>query len=66
METAGVDRLSALNLAIELRRGGTVSLSGVYGGQADPLPMFTLFDKQIQRGWGRRTCGAGWTTSCRC
>jgi threonine dehydrogenase-like Zn-dependent dehydrogenase len=49
METAGVDRLSALNLAFELvRRGGTVSLSGVYGGTADPLPMLNIFDKQIQ------------------
>ncbi len=48
MKTAGVDRLAALNLAIELvRRGGTISVSGVYGGQADPLPMLTLFDKQI-------------------
>jgi threonine dehydrogenase-like Zn-dependent dehydrogenase len=38
METAGVDRLSALQLGIEIvRRGGTVSLSGVYGGTADPL-----------------------------
>jgi threonine dehydrogenase-like Zn-dependent dehydrogenase len=49
METGGVDRLSALNLAFELvRRGGTVSLSGVYGGTADPLPMLNIFDKQIQ------------------
>jgi threonine dehydrogenase-like Zn-dependent dehydrogenase len=49
MKTAGVDRLSALHLAIEMvRRGGTISLSGVYGGQADPMPMLTLFDKQIQ------------------
>jgi threonine dehydrogenase-like Zn-dependent dehydrogenase len=49
METAGVDRLSALHLAIELvRRGGTISIIGVYGGMADPLPMMTLFDKQVQ------------------
>ncbi len=49
MKKAGVDRLSALYLGIELvRRGGTVSLSGVYGGEADPLPMMTMFDKQIQ------------------
>ena len=48
MQTAGVDRLSVLNLAIELvRRGGTISLSGVYGGTADPLNMLQLFDKQI-------------------
>ena len=31
-----------------MRRGGTVSLVGVYGGQADPMPMLTLFDKQVQ------------------
>jgi threonine dehydrogenase-like Zn-dependent dehydrogenase len=48
METAGVDRLSALRLAVEIvRRGGTVSLSGVYGGTADPLNMLQMFDKQI-------------------
>lgn len=49
MEKAGIDRLSALHAAIELvRRGGTISIIGVYGGMADPLPMMTLFDKQIQ------------------
>lgn len=48
MKHAGVDRLAALNSAISLvRRGGTVSLSGVYGGAADPINMMTLFDKQI-------------------
>jgi threonine dehydrogenase-like Zn-dependent dehydrogenase len=54
IETAGMDRLHALFLAIELvRRGGTISLSGVYGGMADPLPMMTLFDKQIQLRMGQ-------------
>jgi threonine dehydrogenase-like Zn-dependent dehydrogenase len=49
MDRAGVDRLSALHLAIEMvRRGGTVSIIGVYGGMTDPMPMMTLFDKQIQ------------------
>lgn len=48
MQTAGIDRLTALQLAIELvRRGGTISLSGVYGGTADPLNMLQLFDKQV-------------------
>jgi len=48
METAGVDRLAAFLSAIDVvRRGGTISLSGVYGGTADPLPMLTMFDKQI-------------------
>lgn len=48
MLTAGIDRLAALQLAIALvRRGGTLSISGVYGGMTDPLPMMTLFDKQV-------------------
>lgn len=48
MQRAGVDRLAALHSAIDLvRRGGTISLAGVYGGMADPMPMLTLFDKQI-------------------
>ncbi|MFE2101410.1 MULTISPECIES: zinc-dependent alcohol dehydrogenase [unclassified Streptomyces] len=48
-ERFSVDRLGALHLAIDLvRRGGTLSLVGVYGGTADPIPMLTLFDKQIQ------------------
>jgi threonine dehydrogenase-like Zn-dependent dehydrogenase len=54
METTGVDRLAALYSAIELvRRGGTISLSGVYGGMADPMPMMTMFDKQIQLRMGQ-------------
>ncbi|HLH15023.1 MAG TPA: zinc-dependent alcohol dehydrogenase [Solirubrobacteraceae bacterium] len=48
IQTAGIDRLSALHMAIELvRRGGTVSLSGVYGGAASPMPLIQMFDKQI-------------------
>ncbi|MFC9975497.1 zinc-dependent alcohol dehydrogenase [Spirillospora sp. NPDC127200] len=48
MQKAGVDRLAALTLAIDIvRRGGTISLSGVYGGMADPLPMLQMFDKGI-------------------
>jgi threonine dehydrogenase-like Zn-dependent dehydrogenase len=54
MKKAGVDRLSAFHLAIEIvRRGGTISLIGVYGGMTDPLPMLTLFDKQIQLRMGQ-------------
>jgi threonine dehydrogenase-like Zn-dependent dehydrogenase len=54
MKTAGVDSLSALHLAIDLvRRGGTISLSGVYGAMTDPMPMMTLFDKQIQLRMGQ-------------
>jgi threonine dehydrogenase-like Zn-dependent dehydrogenase len=49
MQTVGVDRLAALYTAIDVvRRGGTISLSGVYGGMADPMPLLQLFDKQIQ------------------
>ncbi|MCL3861436.1 zinc-dependent alcohol dehydrogenase [Actinotalea sp. K2] len=48
MDRAGIDRLAALHSAIEIvGRGGTVSLSGVYGGSADPMPMMALFDKQV-------------------
>ena len=54
MEKAGTDRLNAFYLAIDIvRRGGTISLSGVYGGMADPLPMLTMFDKQIQLRMGQ-------------
>ncbi|MEV4183638.1 zinc-dependent alcohol dehydrogenase [Streptosporangium canum] len=48
MSTAGVDRLAALNQSMEtVRRGGTVSIVGVYGGMADPMPMLRMFDKGI-------------------
>jgi threonine dehydrogenase-like Zn-dependent dehydrogenase len=54
METAGVDKLGALYTAIDaVRRGGTISLSGVYGGMKDPMPMLTLFDKQVQLRMGQ-------------
>ncbi|MFK0119030.1 zinc-dependent alcohol dehydrogenase [Streptomyces sp. NPDC090994] len=53
-ERLSVDRLAALYTAIDLvRRGGTLSLVGVYGGMADPMPMLTLFDKQIQMRMGQ-------------
>ena len=48
IETVGIDRLDALHTSLEaVRRGGTVSISGVYGGNADPMPMFQMFDKQL-------------------
>ncbi|HET9720015.1 MAG TPA: zinc-dependent alcohol dehydrogenase [Solirubrobacteraceae bacterium] len=54
METAGLDRLAALHSALEIvRRGGTVSLSGVYGGTADPLNMMQAFDKQVNLRMGQ-------------
>lgn len=54
MATAGIDRLAALRTAIgAVRRGGTVSLSGVYGGMADPMPMMEMFDKGISLRMGQ-------------
>ncbi|MGH3367248.1 MAG: zinc-dependent alcohol dehydrogenase [Nocardioidaceae bacterium] len=54
MQTVGVDRMTALNDAIDIvRRGGTISVIGVYGGMADPLPMLTMFDKQISMRLGQ-------------
>jgi threonine dehydrogenase-like Zn-dependent dehydrogenase len=54
IETAGIDRLSALHAAIELvRRGGTISLSGVYGGAISPMPLIQMFDKQINMRMGQ-------------
>ena len=48
IDSAGIDRLAALHLAMEcVRRGGTVSVSGVYGGAADPMPLMDMFDKGI-------------------
>lgn len=51
---AGVDRMAAFYTAVDMvRRGGTLSVVGVYGGAADPMPMMTLFDKQIQLRMGQ-------------
>ena len=49
-----VDRLDALHTAIKsVRRGGTVSVSGVYGGEADPMPMMEMFDRGVQLRMGQ-------------
>ncbi len=43
-----VDRAAALVAAIKsVRRGGTVSVSGVYGGEVDPMPLMEMFDRGI-------------------
>jgi threonine dehydrogenase-like Zn-dependent dehydrogenase len=43
MQTVGIDRLSALHMELELvQRGGTVSLSGVYGGAASLMPLLQV------------------------
>jgi len=48
LENVGIDRTAALTSSIELAgRGGVVSLSGVYGGAATPVPMLSIFDKQL-------------------
>jgi len=61
MKTAGFDRLAALHAGIDaVRRGGTVSLSGVYGGAADPMPLMQMFDKQLQLRMGQANVRA-WT-----
>jgi threonine dehydrogenase-like Zn-dependent dehydrogenase len=54
MKVGGLDRMAAIYSAVDLvRRGGTISLSGLYGGTADPMDMLTLFDKQIQLRMGQ-------------
>ncbi|HEY0543018.1 MAG TPA: zinc-binding dehydrogenase, partial [Actinoallomurus sp.] len=54
MQVVGIDRMAALNTAIDaVRRGGTISLSGVYGGATDPLPLMRMFDKGIQLRMGQ-------------
>jgi threonine dehydrogenase-like Zn-dependent dehydrogenase len=54
MSRAGIDRLHALYTAIDvIRRGGTISVIGVYGGMTDPIPMLTLFDKQVTMRMGQ-------------
>jgi len=54
MDTAGIDRMAAIHASIDVvRRGGTVSLSGVYAGEADMMPMKTMFDKQISLRMGQ-------------
>jgi threonine dehydrogenase-like Zn-dependent dehydrogenase len=61
MKAAGMDRLTALHSAFDaVRRGGTVSISGVYGGAADPMNMMQMFDKQVQIRMGQANVRA-WT-----
>ena len=48
MQTIGIDRMAALDTSFAaVRRGGTVSMVGVYGGAADPFNMMQLFDRQV-------------------
>jgi threonine dehydrogenase-like Zn-dependent dehydrogenase len=49
-----IDRLAALSNAIKsVRRGGTVSVSGVYGGEVSPLPLMEMFDRGISMRLGQ-------------
>ncbi len=49
-----LDRLGALHTAVKaVRRGGTVSLSGVYGGEVDPMPLMEMFDRGITMRMGQ-------------
>jgi threonine dehydrogenase-like Zn-dependent dehydrogenase len=53
-DAVAIDRLNALHTAVKgVRRGGTVSVSGVYGGEIDPMPMMEMFDRGIQLRMGQ-------------
>jgi threonine dehydrogenase-like Zn-dependent dehydrogenase len=53
-DAAALDRLDALHTAVKaVRRGGTVSISGVYGGEVDPMPMMEIFDRGVQLRMGQ-------------
>lgn len=61
VETVGIDRLAALHAAMgAVRRAGTVSVIGVYGGAADPMPLMTMFDKNLTIRMGQANVRA-WT-----
>ncbi|MEU7960981.1 zinc-dependent alcohol dehydrogenase [Micromonospora humida] len=54
IDKVGVDRLTVLKAALKaVRRGGTVSISGVYGGEVDPMPLMEMFDRGIQLRMGQ-------------
>jgi threonine dehydrogenase-like Zn-dependent dehydrogenase len=49
-----IDRMATLHASIKaVRRGGTVSVSGVYGGELDPMPMMEMFDRGVQLRMGQ-------------
>jgi threonine dehydrogenase-like Zn-dependent dehydrogenase len=60
-ERVGIDRMTVLHQCIAaVARGGTVSISGVYGGAVDPMPMMQMFDKQVTLRMGQANVRA-WT-----
>jgi len=49
IDKLAIDRMAALHTAMKAcRRGGTVSISGVYGGEIEPMPMMEMFDRGLQ------------------
>ncbi len=54
IDKLAVDRAAALIASIKaVRRGGIVSVSGVYGGEIEPLPMMEMFDRGIAMRMGQ-------------
>jgi threonine dehydrogenase-like Zn-dependent dehydrogenase len=54
IDKMAIDRLDALHTALKaVRRAGTVSISGVYGGEVDPMPMMEMFDRGITMRMGQ-------------
>ena len=48
IDKVALDRLDALHTCLKaVRRGGTVSVVGVYGGEVDPMPMMEMFDRGV-------------------
>ena len=54
IDKIALDRTAALTASIKsVRRGGTVSVSGVYGGEIEPMPMMEMFDRGVQLRMGQ-------------
>jgi threonine dehydrogenase-like Zn-dependent dehydrogenase len=54
IDRMAIDRLDALHTALKaVRRAGTVSVSGVYGGEMDAMPMMEMFDRGITMRMGQ-------------
>lgn len=50
----GCGPAAALQTAVKAaRRGGTVSVRGVYGGEADPMPLMEMCDRGIAMRMGQ-------------
>lgn len=54
IEEAAVDKMAALVTCIKsVRRGGMVSVLGVYGGQLDPMPLMEMVDRGVGMRFGQ-------------